>query len=114
MELENIMLSELSQVQKDESCMFSLRVEDRSKCKYKHYHIYVYTEHVQKWDCYRRLGEEGKKKRMIVNSTEIHCICVRTRHQNALKTVKQYRVGGKGKGRKTDRIGLIKYSILTW
>jgi hypothetical protein len=55
MELENIIFSEVSQVQKDKGHM--------SYTQY--YHIYIYIEHVSKWDCYRRLKEKKKNKRMI-------------------------------------------------
>jgi hypothetical protein len=59
-ELENIMLSEVSQVQKVKGCM--LYVDDRSN---KNTSIIIYTHKYykicfQKWDCYRRLREEEK------------------------------------------------------
>jgi hypothetical protein len=42
MNLENITLSEASQVQKDKGCMFSLIVEDRSKSYIHMIHMCVY------------------------------------------------------------------------
>jgi hypothetical protein len=63
---ENIMLNKVSQVQKDKTKCFLSYVEDRSKSKYKHCHVsYMYRTRFQWWDCYRGLGEEGKKKRKI-------------------------------------------------
>jgi hypothetical protein len=41
-ELENIMLSEVSQIQKNKGHMFS-RIYEKSKYKYKHYHTHVYV-----------------------------------------------------------------------
>jgi hypothetical protein len=49
MELENIMLSELSQVQKTKIACFLSYMEDRPKYKF---YIYIYVQ----WDSYRRLG----------------------------------------------------------
>jgi hypothetical protein len=59
MELENIMVSEVSQEQKTKVTCFLSYVEDRSKYKYKHYHIYIflaissdiYTYIHIPWDC---------------------------------------------------------------
>jgi hypothetical protein len=44
MEMENIMLSEVSQIQKDKGFMFFLICIRRFKYKYKHYHIYIGKE----------------------------------------------------------------------
>jgi hypothetical protein len=41
MELKIIILSEVSQVEKDKGHIFLSYVEDRSKYEYKHYHIYI-------------------------------------------------------------------------
>jgi hypothetical protein len=55
MELENIMLSEPSQVQKDKGHMFSIYVGNRYK--YNYHHIY---NMFPKWDSSRRLMKEEK------------------------------------------------------
>jgi hypothetical protein len=34
----------------------------------------------QKWNCHRRVREEEKKKRMMVDNNEIYHICVGTKH----------------------------------
>jgi hypothetical protein len=36
---------------------------------------------MQKWDWQRRLREEEKKERKIVNNNEVHHSCVRIRHK---------------------------------
>jgi hypothetical protein len=60
-ELENILLSEVTQVQKD-ICLLSY-VEDRSKYKQCHIYIYIYTEHVSNRRTVRgEIGDEGKKR----------------------------------------------------
>jgi hypothetical protein len=41
MELENIILSEVRQVQKAIGCIFSLICGRKIQYKYKHYHIYI-------------------------------------------------------------------------
>jgi hypothetical protein len=41
MALENIILSDISQVQKDKDSMFSPIDERQIQYKYKHYHIYI-------------------------------------------------------------------------
>jgi hypothetical protein len=64
MELEIIMLSEVSQVQK-EVCIFSLYVEDRSNNKYRHYHINITVQNISKSETDRgdfRLGKSMKKR----------------------------------------------------
>jgi hypothetical protein len=50
MALENIILREDSQVQKDNSCMFSLICGRQIQYKHRYYHIYIeiYSEHVSK------------------------------------------------------------------
>jgi hypothetical protein len=45
---------------------------------------------------------------MIVNNNEIHHICVGTRQQDTLKTVKQYTTGGKGRGRTVEEVILME------
>jgi hypothetical protein len=66
MELEDIMLTEISQVQKDKGLMFSChmwKIDTKDKCvhKNKHDHIYIY---MQNMFVIVEPGEEGKKKRM--------------------------------------------------
>jgi hypothetical protein len=46
MELEIIMLSEVSQIEKDKLPCFLSYVKDQSKNKYKHYHTYIYTQNM--------------------------------------------------------------------
>jgi hypothetical protein len=50
MELENIILSEVSQVQKAKGQMFSLICGIEAQYKYKHCYVYkeIYTEHISK------------------------------------------------------------------
>jgi hypothetical protein len=51
----------------------------------------------QRWDWKRKSREEEKKERKTVNKYAVQHICTGTRTQgNALKTVKQYRIGRKG------------------
>jgi hypothetical protein len=58
-ELEIIILSEDSQVQKDNVCMFSLIYGREIQYKYKHYHIYTYI-----YRTYFQSGTvRGKRKR---------------------------------------------------
>jgi dTDP-4-dehydrorhamnose 3,5-epimerase-like enzyme len=83
MELENIMLSEVSQFQKDKGRMFSLmwKTDPNTNASII---IYTHTDHISKSGTIRGIevknGKEEKKERMIVNNTEIHHICVGTRH----------------------------------
>jgi hypothetical protein len=58
-ELEESMLSEVSKVQKDKCCMFSLmwKIDTNTNIR-----ITTHTEHVSNSG---RVGEEGKKKRLI-------------------------------------------------
>jgi hypothetical protein len=67
-ELEKIMLNEVSQVQKDKSHTFSLICGRQIQIQITSiiiYRIYTYRTCFQLWDYQKRQGEEGKKKRMI-------------------------------------------------
>jgi hypothetical protein len=63
MELENIILSEVSQVQKAKGHMFSLICGRQIQYKYKLYHIYIciYPEDVSQSGTVR--GNKGRRKR---------------------------------------------------
>jgi hypothetical protein len=63
MKLENIILSEVSQVQKAKGCIFFLTCGKQAQYKIKqHYiHIEIYTEHVSKSGTGR--DYQGKRKR---------------------------------------------------
>jgi hypothetical protein len=59
-------------------------------------YIHINTEHISKTETLvektRGGGKEGNK-----DINEVHHICVGTRHKETLKTVKQHRIGEKGK-----------------
>jgi hypothetical protein len=63
MELENIILSDVSQIQKTKGYMFSLMYGIQAQYKYKQYYMYleIYTEHVFKHGTGR--GEQGSRER---------------------------------------------------
>jgi hypothetical protein len=80
-ELEKIILSEVSQVLKVKGYMLNLML-NVGPITYNQYYVYIeiYTECVST----RGLVEETKgegKKRKIVNNYEVHCICVGTRYK---------------------------------
>jgi hypothetical protein len=99
MELENIMLSEVSQCQKEKHHVFSHKRKRRAKYKYKHYYMYIgiyrMFPKVEVLEETKRGGKEEKNDR--VNNTEIHDVCRDEVRLNALETVEQYKVGEKAK-----------------
>jgi hypothetical protein len=63
MELENIILSEVSQVQKANGCMFPLTCRIHTQYNRKQYYIYIeiYTKHVLESGTGKE--DQGRKKR---------------------------------------------------
>jgi hypothetical protein len=101
MELEIIMLSEVNQVQKDESHVFpqmwKLDLKDKFTCKYicdLYLCMYVYLSiYLPIYDYNRgsvsgdyREGRRGKENDRV-NNYESHSICMKLLYQNSLKAV---------------------------
>jgi hypothetical protein len=108
MELANILLSGVRQVQKDKDCFTHIWKIDTMQIQTLSYiQISIYSTCTQKWECQRRLREEEKKKRIIVDSNEINHIGVGIRHKT-LKTTEQCRVVGKGE-KTSIGVRLIKH-----
>jgi hypothetical protein len=79
MELENIILSEPSQIQKTKDQVSSY-MWNIKPIKHKQYYIHTHkhTQYVHKNGTGRK--EEENKERKIVNNNEIQHICVEARH----------------------------------
>jgi hypothetical protein len=61
-------------------------------------HINIYRTYSQKMELVEGTKGGGERRKERANNHEIHHICVGTRHNETLKTVKQYRIEGKGQG----------------
>jgi hypothetical protein len=78
MELENIVSSEVSQVQKDKGLMFSVicgryiqKINVYMKQTWSYIYLYKNSRTIL-WN----LGEERGEKRIIVNNFEKYCFCI--------------------------------------
>jgi hypothetical protein len=55
-------------------------IDPRERQAISYIHVNICITFTQKWDWSRRLSEEEKKERKIMNNNEIHHICVGTRY----------------------------------
>jgi hypothetical protein len=83
MELEAIMWSKVSQIQKDKGCMFymwKVDFKDKYVHRYIHVHIYIYRDMTCLWQlaCLKDSSERQKVKRewQRVSNIDTHCVCV--------------------------------------